>query len=89
VEKRVADMRARGESVRSDDNPEALKKRLAAYRAQTEPLVAYYAQKGALRTVDGMAAIPDVAAAIDSLLGPAPRAPASGAVPAESRSSVS
>jgi adenylate kinase len=65
VEKRVAEMQARGESVRSDDNPDALRKRISAYRAQTAPLVSYYGQKGALRTVDGMAPIPDVAAAID------------------------
>jgi adenylate kinase len=70
VEKRVAEMRQRGESVRSDDNPEALKKRLAAYRALTAPLVAYYGQKGALRAVDGMTSIPEVAAAIDFLLKP-------------------
>jgi len=68
VEKRVAEMRARGESVRSDDNPEALKRRLAAYRARTEPLVAYYSGKGVLATVDGMAPIPEVAAAIDRVL---------------------
>ena len=70
VEMRVAEMRARGETVRSDDNPDALRKRLAAYRAQTEPLMAYYAGKGTLRTVDGMAPIPEVAAAIDSVLEP-------------------
>ena len=70
VEKRVTEMRARGETVRSDDNPEALRKRLAAYRAQTEPLLAYYARKGTLKTVDGMAPIPEVAAAIDSVLEP-------------------
>ena len=35
-------MRASGEPLRPDDNPEVLKKRLAAYRAQTAPLVAYY-----------------------------------------------
>ena len=68
VEKRVAEMRARGESVRADDNPESLKTRLAAYRAQTEPLVAYYAGKGMLAAVDGMATIPEVEAAIDELL---------------------
>jgi len=85
----VAEMRARGESVRSDDNPDALKKRLAAYRAQTAPLVAYYAQKGSLRAVDGMAPIPEVAAAIDALLNsPAPAA-STGPPRAESRSSVS
>jgi adenylate kinase len=68
VEKRVSEMQARGEKVRSDDNPEALKRRLGAYRAQTAPLIAYYAKKGSLRTVDGMAAIPEVAEAIDSML---------------------
>jgi adenylate kinase len=89
VEKRAAEMRGRGEATRSDDNPEALRARLAAYRGQTEPLVAYYARKGSLRTVDGMASIPEVAAAIDSLLDSTVRA--SGAVPprAESRASTS
>jgi adenylate kinase len=68
VERRVAEMRARGETVRSDDTPEALKRRIAAYRAQTEPLVVYYGRKGFLRTVDGMASIPEVSRAIDSVL---------------------
>jgi adenylate kinase len=68
VAKRVAEMLARGEAVRSDDNPEALIKRLAAYRAQTEPLVAYYARKGSLKSVDGMAPIHEVAAAIEQHL---------------------
>src|SRR3569833_2257016 len=37
IETRVAEMTARGEKVRADDNAEALKKRLDAYRAQTAP----------------------------------------------------
>ena len=69
IETRVAEMTARGETVRADDNPEALKKRLDAYHAQTAPLVAYYAGKRALRSVDGMAPIPAVTAAIDKALG--------------------
>ena len=89
VEKRVAEMRARGESVRSDDNPDALKKRLAAYRAQTEPLVAYYGRKGSLRTVDGMASIPEVAKEIDSLLDSGLRASGIGPAGAESCTSLS
>jgi adenylate kinase len=68
VEKRVAEMTARGESVRADDNAEALKKRLDAYRTQTAPLAGYYAGKGALKQVDGMAAIDTVTAAITALL---------------------
>jgi adenylate kinase len=71
IETRVADMTARGQTLRADDNPDVLKGRLAAYRAQTAPLVHYYAAKGLLRSVDGMAPIGVVAAAIDRLLAPA------------------
>jgi adenylate kinase len=68
IEKRVAEMAARGETLRSDDNPEVLKGRLAAYRAQTAPLVGYYAAKGMLKRVDGMAPIEAVASAIGRIL---------------------
>src|SRR5689334_10087641 len=70
IERRVAEMTARGEKVRSDDNPEVLKGRLAAYRVQTAPLAGYYAGKGMLKSVDGMAAIDAVTGAIDRTLGP-------------------
>jgi len=75
IQKRVAEMTARGEKLRADDNPEVLKGRLAAYRAQTAPLAGYYDAKGQLKPVDGMAPIDEVTAAIDRLLagtGPAP-----------------
>ena len=70
-------MTARGEKIRSDDNPEVLKGRLFAYREQTAPLVGYYASKGLLERVDGMAAVDDVSAQISRILAPAkaPRAP--------------
>jgi adenylate kinase len=68
IESRVAEMQARGEKIRADDNPETLRKRLTAYRAQTEPLVRYYHQRGALHSVDGMASIGEVSAAIDGVL---------------------
>jgi adenylate kinase len=74
---RAAEMTARGEKVRADDNPEVLKGRLHAYRAQTAPLADHYAKTGLLKTVDGMLPIEKVAAAIDRLLAarstPAPR----------------
>ena len=70
IEKRVAEMIARGEKVRADDNPEVLKGRLSAYRARTRPLVDYYASKGMLKTVDGMASIDDVTTAIAGHLEP-------------------
>jgi adenylate kinase len=68
IESRVAKMIARGEPLRPDDNPESLKKRLDAYRAQTAPVTGYYARKGILRTVDGMASIEDVSAAVAAAL---------------------
>ena len=72
IETRIAEMTARGEPLRSDDNPEVLRQRLAAYRQQTAPLVAYYRQQNVLRSVNGMAPIPDVTAAIDKALQPGP-----------------
>jgi adenylate kinase len=60
VESRVAEMTARGEQVRADDTPEVLSKRLASYRALTEPLIRYYSERRKLLTVDGMMAIEDV-----------------------------
>ncbi len=69
IERRITEMTARGEKVRADDNPEALKARLDAYRAQTAPLIDHYARKGMLKTIDGMAPIDDVTAAIDAALG--------------------
>src|SRR5215831_1663509 len=68
ISNRVAKMTARGERLRPDDNPESLKKRLDAYRAQTAPLTGYYASKGLLKIVDGMASIEDVSAAIAAVL---------------------
>jgi adenylate kinase len=68
IEKRAAEMAARGEPLRSDDNAEALKKRLDAYRGQTAPLVGYYSGKGMLWTIDGMASIEAVSAALAGLL---------------------
>jgi len=69
IAKRVADMKAAGQALRSDDNPETLEKRVHAYRMQTAPLVSYYSDHGLLRTVDGMAPIAEVSAAIDRILG--------------------
>lgn len=61
--------RARESGVaRGDDNPEVLRNRLDVYRQQTAPLVDHYRGKGLLRTVDGMAAVDDVTAAIRKVL---------------------
>ena len=39
--------------IRKDDNPDTVKDRLVVYHQQTEPLIAYYREKGLLRVVDG------------------------------------
>jgi adenylate kinase len=76
IETRVAEAKARGEPLRPDDNPEVLVQRLKAYRDQTAPLIAYYRGKGMLKSVDGMAPIPVVTAAIEKLLNGARKRPA-------------
>jgi adenylate kinase len=68
IEKRLSDMKARGEAIRADDNPESFKTRLGAYRRQTAPLIDYYRSRGALKSVDGMAGIDDVTRSIDAVL---------------------
>lgn len=64
IETRLAEMQARGEAARADDNPESFKTRLRAYRVQTAPLIDYYRQRERLATVDGMAPVDDVSRAI-------------------------
>jgi adenylate kinase len=98
VQRRVNETLARGEAVRADDNPESLKKRLDAYRAQTAPLVDFYAGKGSLKTVDGMADISEVTSAIGRILAEnmfralparkAKAAPPAGKKPASSKAAV-
>jgi adenylate kinase len=59
---------AEGRKVRPDDNAEAFKIRLEAYRTQTAPLSDYYRKTGLLRSVDAMKSIEDVSREIDDLL---------------------
>jgi adenylate kinase len=56
---------------RKDDNAETMKTRMAAYRAQTAPLLPYYGAKGVLRKVDGMAAMDEVYRQISGVLSEA------------------
>ena len=53
---------------RKDDNAETMKTRMAAYRAQTEPLLPYYAARRVLRKVDGMASMDEVFRQISAVL---------------------
>lgn len=55
---------------RDDDNEATVRARLAAYHAQTAPILPYYAERGVLRSVDGMADIDtvtrEIAGALDA-----------------------
>jgi adenylate kinase len=72
IERRIAETKARGETLRPDDHPDVLRRRLSAYRDQTAPLATYYQLQSVLRTVDGMASINEVSNAIDAVLRSAP-----------------
>ena len=71
MENRVAETIAAGGKVRSDDNPEAFKKRLVEYREKTAPLSEHYAAMGELKTVDGMASVETVTSEINKILASA------------------
>jgi len=53
---------------RADDNEASLKQRLLEYYKKTSPLIGYYYAKGKLTTVDGLAAVDDVAEAVRKVL---------------------
>lgn len=54
---------------RADDNADTVRSRLKAYNEQTAPISAYYAEKGVLKSVDGMAAIDEVTRQIKKIVG--------------------
>ncbi|NRA30735.1 MAG: adenylate kinase [Parvularculaceae bacterium] len=62
---RIAETKARGEEVRSDDNEETFRKRLGVYNDQTAPLVPFYKEQGLVKSIDGMKSIDEVTAAIE------------------------
>jgi adenylate kinase len=64
IEKRAAETGG----ARADDNAETLKKRLVVYREQTAPIIPYYRDKGALKTVDGMQDIDIVTKSLFAIL---------------------
>ncbi|MCR9257373.1 MAG: adenylate kinase [Alphaproteobacteria bacterium] len=53
---------------RADDNEEAVRTRMQAYRAQTAPILPYYRDKGILSEVDGMADIDEVTKQIEAVI---------------------
>jgi adenylate kinase len=68
IDNRAAEAKAAGQPVRSDDDPEVFKSRLAAYERDTAAVTPFYRERRLLREVDGMAPIEEVARAIDAVL---------------------
>ena len=66
---RIENRAAETGGARSDDNADTLRKRLEVYYENTAPLLPYYADKGVLKSVDGMNSIDEVASQIDRILG--------------------
>ena len=66
---RAREAAERGETVRTDDNPEALGVRIDAYNRQTAPLAAYYRSKDLLRDVDGLQPMDAVTADLFQTIG--------------------
>lgn len=54
--------------IRDDDKPEVIRNRLAQYHEKTEPLVAFYEDKGVLRRVDGTLSPEEVGDRIRAML---------------------
>ncbi|MGV2976521.1 adenylate kinase [Roseibium alexandrii] len=65
---RAEEAKAAGQPVRKDDDPEVFKDRLNAYNRDTAVVVPYYEKIGLLSVIDGMQAIDDVTASIESVL---------------------
>ncbi len=53
---------------RADDNEATIRNRMQVYKDQTEPLVAYYRDKGVLREVDGMGSVDEIAVRVEEAL---------------------
>ena len=56
-------------TIRKDDAPETVKNRLTTYHRETEPLKAFYAERGKLREVQNQPGIEATTAAIRQCLG--------------------
>jgi adenylate kinase len=56
----VCDQDGKPLTRRKDDEPETIRKRLATYHAQTEPLKDYYDERGLLRRFDGTRDVTEV-----------------------------
>ena len=65
----VCDLCGKELTIRKDDAPETVKARLVTYHEQTEPLIAFYRERGKLKTVDNQPTIEATTAEIHKALG--------------------
>lgn len=56
-------------SIRSDDEPATVQKRLDVYHKETQPMISYYEGQGVLKNVDGTQDMKQVFADITGILG--------------------
>jgi adenylate kinase len=61
--------RRRGMEGRADDVPEAVARRLRAYREQTAPVLAWYEARGGVARVPGLGSVPEIASRLRTALG--------------------
>jgi adenylate kinase len=54
---------------RADDHPEEIRRRLEIYHAKTEPLLAYFAERGVLAVVDASGTVEEVHQKLVAILG--------------------
>jgi adenylate kinase len=53
---------------RSDDTPDAIRKRLVVFREQTAPLIAFYEARGLVTPVEGIGTVEEIAARVNQAL---------------------
>jgi adenylate kinase len=54
---------------RADDDPEAVKRRLEAYRTQTAPVLAWYEGRGGVRKIPAVGTVEEIARRVRDALG--------------------
>ena len=59
----------RGIEGRTDDDPVAVQRRLAAYRSQTAPVLAWYGGNGGVKTIQATGSVEEIADRVKAALG--------------------
>ena len=61
--------RRRSVEGRADDDPEAVKRRLRAYREQTAPVLEHYRARGNVQVIDAVGTVDEIAERVKRVLG--------------------